>query len=143
MIIRAPGVAKPGSVCDTPVVSMDFYPTMLALAGLPVQPKLHADGVSLLPLLRGEGQLKPRALYWHLPHYHGSTWTPRASIRDGDFKLIAFYHHDKVELYNLAADPGEKNDLSDTNVAMTKALRAKLRAWQTAMHAKMPEPIDK
>jgi arylsulfatase A-like enzyme len=50
-IIRAPGVTKAGSVSDQPIVSMDFFPTMLELAGLPLKPNLHADGRSLLPEL--------------------------------------------------------------------------------------------
>ncbi len=141
-IIRAPGVSRPGSESDAPVVSMDFFPTMLQLAGLPLQPDKHNDGASLLPLLSGEGDLEPRALYWHYPHYHGSTWTPGASIRDGDWKLIEFYHYDKVELYNLADDPGEQNDLSESNPEKTKELRDKLLAWQKQMGAKMPQPFE-
>lgn len=141
-IIRAPGVTKPGSESDTPVVSMDFYPTMLELAGLSATPEKHADGVSLKPLLAGEGALDERALYWHYPHYHGSTWTPVASIRDGDWKLIEFYHYDKAELYNLADDPGEQNDLSESNPKKTKELRDKLRNWQQRMGAKMPRRTD-
>ncbi|NQU22701.1 MAG: sulfatase-like hydrolase/transferase, partial [Candidatus Nealsonbacteria bacterium] len=112
MIVRAPGVTRPGSVCNTPVVSMDFFPTMLELAGLPAMPEKHADGMSLVPLLEGGATLPPRSLFWHYPHYHGSTWTPGASIRDGDWKLIEFYHWEKVELYNLKDDPGEQHDLS-------------------------------
>ena len=138
-IIRAPGVTKPGSSSDEPVVSMDFFPTMLHLAGLPLKPKLHADGRSLMPELKG-GAGKSRALYWHYPHYHGSTWKPGASIRDGDWKLIAFYHYDTVELYNLAKDPSEKKDLSKSNPQKTKELQGKLVAWQKRMKAKMPVP---
>ena len=82
-IIRAPGVTKPGSVSDTPIVSMDFFPTMLQLAGLPLMDDLHRDGQSIVPLLKGEQTNQQRTLYWHYPHYHGSTWTPGASIRDG------------------------------------------------------------
>lgn len=142
MIVRAPGVAKPGSVCDTPVVSMDFFPTMLELAGLDAMPDKHADGASLVPLLKGGDRLSDRALYWHYPHYHGSTWTPGASIRDGDWKLIEFYHDAKAELYNLADDPGEMQDLSKTHPDKTASLRAKLRAWQAKMKAKMPQPAE-
>ena len=125
---------------------MDFFPTMLELAGLPAQPQLHNDGVSLVSLLKGNKSLpsgaggKDRALYWHYPHYHGSTWKPGASIRDGDWKLIEFYHYETVELYNLAKDPGEQNNLSKSHQAKTKELLAKLRAWQKKMKAKMPEP---
>lgn len=138
-IVRAPGVTKAGSVSDTPIVSMDFFPTMLELAGLPQQPKLHADGQSIVPLLKGKS-IDSRELYWHYPHYHGSTWKPGASIRDGDWKLIAFYHYDNVELYNLAEDPGEHKDLSKSNPAKVKELSAKLAAWQKRMKAKMPKP---
>ena len=138
-IVRAPGVTKPGSVSDEPVVSMDFFPTMLELADLPQRPKLHADGRSIVPELKG-GTGKSRPLFWHYPHYHGSTWKPGASIRDGDWKLIAFYHYDTVELYNLAKDPSEKKDLSRSNPQKTKELQYKLVAWQKRMKAKMPVP---
>lgn len=143
MIVRAPGVTKAGSVSDVPVVSTDFFPTMLELAGLPQQPKLHADGQSLVSLLGGAGEQPKRALYWHYPHYHGSTWKPGASIREGDWKLIEFYEYDEVELYNLADDPGEQNDLSTSQPEKTAQLREKLHTWQKEMHAKMPQPNPK
>jgi len=139
LIVRAPGVTRPGSVCDTPVVSMDFFPTMLELAGLPLMPDKHCDGVSLVPLLSGRGQLPPRTFYWHYPHYHGSTWTPGAAIRDGNWKLIEFYHWETVELYNLKDDLGEQHDLSRQFPEKTKELLGKLHAWQKRLHAKMPQ----
>jgi len=138
-IVRAPGVTKPGSVSDQPVVSMDFFPTMLELAGLPLRPKLHADGRSLLPELTGK-KGKPRPLYWHYPHYHGSTWKPGASIRERDWKLIKFYDQEKVELYNLKKDPSEKKDLAKKNSARAKELEYKLIAWQKNIKAKFPKP---
>ena len=138
-IIRAPGVTQPGSVSNQPIVSMDFFPTMLELAGLPPKPDLHADGRSLLPELKGK-KGKPRPLYWHYPHYHGSTWRPGASIRDGDWKLIKFYDHEKVELYNLKEDPSESNDLAKQNSKIAKDLEHKLVAWQKRMNAKLPMP---
>ena len=61
-----------------PVVSMDLYPTLLELAGLPPHPDQHVDGLSLAPLLRGASDWPREALFWHYPHYHGSTWTPGA-----------------------------------------------------------------
>ena len=138
-IVRAPGVTTAGSISDTPIVSMDFFPTMLELADLPQQPGIHADGKSIVPLLKGKS-IDSRELYWHYPHYHGSTWKPGASIRDGDWKLIAFYHYENVELYNLANDPGEQNDLSKSNPAKVRELSAKLAKWQKQMKAKMPKP---
>lgn len=143
MIVRAPGVTTAGSVSDSPVVSTDFFPTMLDLAAMPLQPKLHADGQTLVNLLEGEKSPEARTFYWHYPHYHGSTWTPGASIRDGDWKLIEFYEFDEVELYNLADDPGEQNDLSKSMPEKTTELREKLKAWQKKMNAKMPQPNPK
>ena len=138
-IIRAPGVTQPGSVSHKPMVSMDFFPTMLDLAGLPLQPKRHIDGQSLLPQLRGDDS-GTRTFHWHYPHYHGSAWKPGASIRDGDWKLIEFYHYKNFELYNLAEDPGERQNLAKAKPAKAKRLRAKLAAWQKRMGAKMPVP---
>ena len=138
-LIRAPGVTQPGSVSDKPMISMDFFPTMLDLAGLPLQPKLHVDGRSLLSQLKGNDSGQ-RTLHWHYPHYHGSSWKPGASIRDGDWKLIEFYHYNNFELYNLAKDPGERTDLAKRNPRKAAKLRAKLSAWQKQMKAKMPVP---
>jgi len=140
MIVRAPGVTREGTQTDVPVVSMDFFPTMLELAGLPSMPKLHADGKSLMPLLKQSDTPEKRTFFWHYPHYHGSTWTPGASMREGDWKLIEFYEHEKVELYNLAEDPGEQRDLSQERPEKLKQLRGKLRDWQKKMNAKMPKP---
>lgn len=139
MLIRAPGVTRPGQVSDEPVCSMDFVPTLLELAGLPLRPNLHADGVSLLPVLAGES-VPPRALYWHYPHYHGSTWTPGAAMREGRWKLIELYEFDEVELYDLQADPGEQHDLADTHPERMATMQRQLRNWQNNMQAMMPQP---
>jgi arylsulfatase A-like enzyme len=138
MIVRVPGLTPSGSISNTPVVSMDFFPTMLELAHLPQQPNLHRDGESLIPLLSDKEAVDERTLYWHYPHYHGSTWTPGASIREGDWKLIDFYHLDKVELYNLTSDPGEQQDIGANFPEKRDALLQKLHHWQTTMQARMP-----
>jgi arylsulfatase A-like enzyme len=141
LIVRAPGVTEPGSVCHAPVVSMDFFPTMLQLAGLPLRPDRHVDGVSLVPLLRGETTPPERTFCWHYPHYHGSTWTPGASIRQGDWKLIEFYHWQKIELYNLKDDPAEQRDLSAENPDKARELLDRLHAWQRELNATQPKPV--
>ncbi|MEL7336918.1 MAG: sulfatase, partial [Planctomycetota bacterium] len=139
-IIRAPGVTTAGTQCNTPVQSVDFYPTLLQLAGLPLQPRLHADGRSLVSLLRGKSDpdASTRALYWHYPHYHGSQWCPGAAIRDGDWKLIRFYETDIDELYNLRTDPGEQQNVAEANPAIRDALIEKLKGWQKEIGARMP-----
>ena len=138
-IIRAPGITKQGSISIKPMISMDFFPTMLDLAGLPLRPKLHVDGNSLLSQLKGNDS-GLRTLHWHYPHYHGSTWKPGAAIREGNWKLIEFYHYNNFELYNLEKDIGEENNLSKTHPIKAKELRKKLNNWQKKMNAKMPNP---
>lgn len=142
MIIRAPGVTKGGTQTAQPVTSMDFFPTILELAGLPLRPDVHADGTSLVPLLHGEASIKHEPLMWHYPHYHGSTWTPGAAIRDGDWKLIELYEFGETEMYNLRQDIGETKNLAATNPAKTTELKEKLATWQTSMNARMPQPHD-
>ena len=112
MLMKWPGVVKAGSVCREPVTSTDFYPTMLEMAGLAAKPEQHVDGVSLVPLLKGEGAPKREAMYWHYPHYHGSGNRPSGAVRAGDYKLIEWYEDGQVELYHLKDDLGEQNDLA-------------------------------
>jgi len=144
MMIKWPGVAKPGGTCHEPVTSTDFYPTMLEMAGLPLRPKQHIDGVSLAPLLKGTGTLQREAMYWHYPHYHGSGNRPSGAVRAGDYKLIEWYENGRVELYNLKDDLGEQNDLAKKQPEKTAKLRRMLHAWRERMDAKMPagEPRD-
>ena len=141
-IIRAPGVTKPGSVTSVPIVSMDFFPTMLDLADLPLQPELHSDGQSLKTLLAsGDArELANRELHWHYPHYHGSTWTPGASIRKGRWKMIEFWEFDEVELYDLNADPGEQRNLATEQPEVVAELAGRMKEWRKTMSAVMPEP---
>ena len=136
-ILRTPG-GQTGTTCAEPVISTDFYPTILELTGLPAKPDQHVDGVSLAPLLKGKKTLNRKAIYWHYPHYHGSTWAPGAAVRAGDWKLIEFYEDNTVELYNLKDDLSERKDLAKANRKKTKELLAMLRQWQKETNAKMP-----
>ncbi len=141
LIVRSPGVTKPGSVCDQPVISTDLFPTLLALADAPLMPEQHRDGVSILPLLSADS-LPDRPLFWHYPHYHGSTWAPGSAIRDGDWKLIEFLDEDRVELYNLADDLGERNNRAEEDPARARDLLDKLTRWRSATGAIMPSPAQ-
>lgn len=140
LIIRAPGVGRAGAISDTPVISMDFFPTMLELAGLDSRPDLHVDGRSLVPDLRGEPPAGSRPLVWHYPHYHGSTWKPGAAIQVGDWKLIEHYHWEEVELFHLGKDPSESENLAGKHPEKTRELREALKKWQTEIKARMPVP---
>ena len=138
MFIKWPGVVKPGSVCDEPVTSTDFYPTMLEMAGLGLMPEQHIDGVSLMPLLKNKGKLRRKAIYWHYPHYHGSGNRPSGAVRAGDYKLIEWYEDNSVELYNLKSDIGEKHDLAKEMPEKAAELKGMLGRWLKQMNAKMP-----
>jgi arylsulfatase A-like enzyme len=138
MIIKWPGVTKPGSVCGEPVISTDFYPTMLEMAGLPLHPQQHSDGLSIVPLLKQQGSLKRDAIYWHYPHYSNQGSAPASAIRADDYKLIKFYEDNHVELYNLKNDISETADLADKMPEKTAELKNKLADWLKQMNAKFP-----
>lgn len=134
MIVRHPGVVKPGTRIDTPVISTDFVPTFCELAGVPARP---TDGVSLMSLLRGRA-LKPRPLFWHYPHYSNQGGEPGSAIRDGDWKLIDFHKDGRRELFNLRDDPGERTNLIDRRADIAKRLWTRLDQWRTETSAVMP-----
>ncbi len=140
MLVKWPGVVKPGSTRDDPVTSTDFYPTMLEMASLPPKPQQHVDGESMVPLLKGTGHQQRRAIYWHYPHYSNQGGGPGGAIRAGDFKLIESYEDNRVELYNLRADLGEQHDLAAQMPEKTAELRRLLHEWRQEVGAVMPEP---
>lgn len=140
LIVRWPGAVKPATTCDTPVISTDFLPTMLEMAGLKADPKIPCDGASLTPLLRQAGKLQRDSLFWHYPHYQGGQ--PASAIRQGDWKLIHWIEEDRNAMFNLAQDIGEKDNLLKNPDAAAKAkgaeLRAALDAWRKSVNALMP-----
>ena len=139
MIISCPGTIEPGTVCSTPVTGTDLFPTLLDLAGLPLMPEQHCDGMSLVPLLLQTGSLNREALYWYYPLYHGASGaSPSAAIRAGDFKLIEFFEDEHIELYNLKDDIGEHNDPAVKMPEKAHLLRNMLRTWLKECDAKLP-----
>jgi arylsulfatase A-like enzyme len=140
MMIRWPGITKPGSLCSETVISTDFYPTMLEMAGLPPKPKQHIDGVTLVPLLKGKKSLPRKAVFWHYPHYGNQGGSPGGAVRAGDYKLIEFYEDNRLELYNIKQDIGEKNNLADKMPGKAAELHKMLTDWRKDVDAKMPTP---
>lgn len=137
-LIKYPKMNIAGKKCSIPVTSVDFYPTILDMAGLPLKPEQHIDGVSLLPILKGDKKFKRGPIYFHYPHYGGKGDTPAGAVRDGDYKLIEFYEDGHVELYNLKNDISEKNDLSKKKPQLASRLLKELQDWRKACGAKMP-----
>ncbi|GMR24004.1 MAG: hypothetical protein BMS9Abin37_2490 [Acidobacteriota bacterium] len=131
-IIKAPGVDS--GVSAFPVSSIDFYPTIMELAGVSTEHRV--DGKSLVPLLRGERALDRRALYWHYPHYGNQGGFPGGAIRMGRYKLVERYEDGRVHLYDLETDAGEQNDVASDHGARVDDMRKRLHAWYGDVDAK-------
>lgn len=148
-LVRWPGIVRPGSICETPVHIVDWLPTLLAAAGATPPAEYVIDGVSLLPLLRGDA-MPSRPLYWYMPLYD-LRWgaTPCAVIRDGDWKLIDYFGDSfdaqgryqsgaRAELFHLVRDPGERLDLAQTEPGRVANLQRQLRTWIQSIPATVP-----
>ncbi|RMG32343.1 MAG: DUF4976 domain-containing protein [Planctomycetota bacterium] len=138
--IKVPGLTRPGSTCDVPVHGIDWYPTLLELAGVSVPEQQDIDGVSLVPLLKG-GTIPERPLFWHYPHYGNQGGEPSSILLEDRYWKLIFYHEDgRNELYNLKDDPGEQHDVAAQYPERTRRMRQKLDAWLKATGAKFPTP---
>ncbi len=140
LIVTWPGRIAAGAVEKTPVISTDFYPTILAMAGAADITGHQSDGVNLLPLLTGQSGIAERALYWHYPHYSNAGSPPAGAVREGDLKLIEWFEDGSVELFDLTADIGEQNDLTAQRPDDVARLRRKLADWREEVGAKPAPP---
>ena len=140
LIVRWPGVARAGTTCDTPTISMDFYSTLLEAAGVGSQKRETNDGTSLIPLLRGES-IERETLYFHYPNYafHKKNRLGSA-MRRGRYKLIHFYDQDECELYDLKADISEQKNIASTDPGRVQEMRNALFHWRASTNAAAPFP---
>ena len=138
LIVKWHGVTAPGSVCEIPVTSTDFFPTILEMAGLPLMPEQHIDGVSIINLLKGRSSINREAIYWHYPHYGNQGGTPGSSMRMGDYKLIEFFEDSRLELYDLKNDLEEEHNIAGQNKELTDKMHGMLKNWQAEVQAKFP-----
>jgi arylsulfatase A len=139
LIVKWPGATRPGTTCSVPVSSIDFFPTLLEMAG--AKPPGPVDGRSLVPLLRQSGTIEREALFWHYPHYWGRNRVqPYGAVRVGDWKLIELYEDMHVELYNLKDDLSEAHNLAKEKPEKANELRTLLRNWRQCVDAQMPTP---
>ena len=137
-LVRWPGQIEPGTLSDTPVCSIDVFPTILDAVGVTAPTDREIDGLSLLPLLRSAGQtpLKRDELIWHFPHYRHAPG-PYSILRKGNWKLIQF-DEGISELYDLENDLSESNNLAEQEAEKVKTMRARLSAILESMDAKRP-----
>ena len=138
-IVRWPGKVQPVTTNSTPVISMDCYPTLLDVAGLPPTPYQPLDGKSLLPLFTQSPGFDRNAIYFHYPNYafHKNNRLGSA-IREGQFKLIRNYDNDSLELYDLENDIGETKSLVEQSPELAKRLAEKLDDWLRESGASLP-----
>jgi arylsulfatase A-like enzyme len=148
MCVRWPGVVKPGTHCDRPIIGIDFYPTLLEIAGLHKPEGKLLDGKSIVPLLKGGSTLNREALFWHFPAYlqgkaEGARdpyfrTRPGAAMRAGDWKLIEYFEDGALELYNLKEDVGERKNLTNSLPEKTRELHKQMLTWRKAVNAPVP-----
>lgn len=141
LIIRMPGQSAVGSVSTVPVISTDFYPTILEATGQPLRPHQHMDGVSLVSLLSGGKELPREAIYWHYPHYnrHPSSF-PSSVVRSGDWKLIESLEDGQLSLFNLRQDLGETRNRANDEPAVVADLSNQLERWRSNVGADPMKP---
>jgi arylsulfatase A-like enzyme len=141
-MIRWPGKTQPGSVSDEPIMTIDYYPTILEMAGLKGDAEHNSalDGQSLVDLMSSPTASLERDLFWHYPHYHAGGDGPYSAIRSGSMRLIEFHEDQHRELYDLSHDIGEQRDLSSQRPELVAELTAKLHDWRDSVAAQMPSP---
>jgi arylsulfatase A-like enzyme len=145
LLARWPDRVAAGSLCLEPVQLFDLHPTFQELAGARQPHDRALDGVSLAPLLDGATRLQRERLFWHFPGYleadpASGAWrtTPVGAVREGRFKLLEFFEDDRVELYDLVDDIGERRDLAAAMPERAAELRARLARWRADLVAPMP-----
>ena len=144
MIVNWPGHIKPNSTSDALVSSIDFYPTLLDVAGARGKDGQVVDGVDLRAVWEGKGDLKRDAIYSDFIHYNPPTETvPSSYVHQGNYKLIRFFadgpkQTDRFELYDLSKDIGETNDLSAQMPDKVKELNALISAHLQKTDALVP-----
>jgi len=138
LIVHWPGVTEADSVSSESVATMDLYPTILDMAGLPNRTD-SIDGMSFAHVLRDpRAQLNRQALFWHYPHYYATT-SPVSSVREGKWKLLEYFEEGRLELYDLDSDLGETKNLAAMESRRAEEMKQKLHDWRSRVNASLPK----
>ena len=156
LVVRWPGHIPADSTCKTPVIGTDFFPTFLDVAKIDRPADLTLDGVSLTPLFDSKGKIEDRALFWHFPIYLQKTGSndyethdpamrtrPGPAMRMGKWKLHEYFEDGRLELYDLEADLGERNNLASSNPEKASELHKLLKDWRQSVNAPIPTELNK
>ncbi|WP_405290894.1 sulfatase [Algibacter sp. Ld11] len=136
--IKVPWLKHAGSKTEFPVINTDFYPTLLDLANVPLNPEQHKDGISLKPLLEGENLKINRPLFWHYPHYGNQGGEPASIIQKDGWKLIHYWEDNHEELFKLPSTENDDLNLISKHTKLAKNLSNQLRSWLKEVGAKYP-----
>ncbi|MCR9013920.1 sulfatase [Aquiflexum gelatinilyticum] len=140
-IVRWPGKIAPGQVRNTPIISIDWIPTIMEYVGEKTT-EGTLDGKSLVDVFQNPEHTIPRDLFWHFPHYRGSDVVPYAIVRSGDFKLIHYFDGSEAELFDLKKDPKESQNLINSDPKIAEELIGKLNTWFAETNARLPVRLD-
>lgn len=151
LLVSWKGRVEPNSSCATPVSGIDFYPSFLEAAGLPVPKGKQLDGQSLLPLLEDREGFPERALFWHFPVYlqkysgkgddsHDPLFRtrPGSVVRFGKWKLHEYFEDGRLELYNLENDISERKNIAASYPEQAAQLHRLLKDWRAETGAPVP-----
>jgi arylsulfatase A-like enzyme len=140
LIMWLPGIIPPGVTTDVITSSIDLYPTILS--AIPGDPSGQDDieGTAIWQTVLGSDDEACGAVYWHYPHYHTPSRPPCGAVRVDNLKLIEWYEDGRLELYDLASDPGERHDLAPTRPDDARRLQQALDRWRRLLGATMPQP---
>jgi arylsulfatase A-like enzyme len=136
-IIRWPFKVSSGEVSATPIITMDWVPTILDYLGEPLLASL--DGQSLRPVFENSEEEINRDLFWHFPHYRAPDVVPYSIVRSGDYKLIYYFDGSEAELFDLTNDPLEEKNLIKQFPLIASQLKNKLEKWWKETDARLPE----
>jgi arylsulfatase A-like enzyme len=137
LLVKGPGIAA-NAVSNVPATGVDLFPTLASLAGIKTLPT-GIEGGSLLPVLKsgGTGAVKRsrEGLFFHFPHYDFDNGGPASAIVLGNGKLVKFYETGSVQLYDIAKDPGERNDLAESQPERRADLEKRLTDYLKEINA--------
>lgn len=144
-IVKWPGVITPGQNSNDLVNNLDVHATILDMLDLDAYDADALDSQSLVPSLLGQAPLNDNTIYVQFPQSPTATGSfPGAWVRQGDMKLIRFFHgnggtdNHRYELYNIATDPGETDNIADANPALVATLDALLEAHLVETESLVP-----
>ena len=126
LIMRWPGVLPAGKTSPQVAATMDLTATVLAATRTTPPASYRPDGIDLTPMLRGDTPVRDRDVFWRIP-------PPRnqRAVRSGNWKLL--FDGAQVLLFDLANDPGERNDLAARQPGKVATLKRLYLAWESAL----------